>query len=119
MPAVWRRRDLFNILYATPPEFSFDDATWTKNEARFAQTYKDVCPLVRRLGYQEMLSHAFLTSDHTVQQTRWSDGTVVTINLGEKQYALASGQTVSPLGWNVSNSKAAVSYNAPRFIRPD
>jgi hypothetical protein len=104
MPAVWRQRDLFNILYGTPPEFMFDREFWEQNKAHFAQTYKDVCPIVRRLGYQEMLSHTFLTPDHTIQQTKWSDGTIVTVNFGQTTYALPSGGSVGPMGWLVTQA---------------
>ena len=100
-PEVWPRRDLFNILYGTPPLFFLDKATWEKNKAHFAQTYKDVCPTVRRLGYQEMLSHEFLTQDHAVQQTRWSSGTTVTVNFGTTDYKMADGSVLAAGGWRV------------------
>ena len=29
-PEVWDRRDLFNILYGTPPMYMFDKAIWAK-----------------------------------------------------------------------------------------
>jgi hypothetical protein len=44
-----------------------------------------------------MLSHRWLTDDHSVQQTRFADGTVVTVNFGEKPYAMPDGQTLAPL----------------------
>jgi len=93
-PEAWGKRDLFNGLYATPPLFLFDRAVWEKNRAHFARTYKTVCPLVRRLGYDEMLSHEFLTPDHTVQQTRWASGVLVTVNFGDKPYILRRGVVV-------------------------
>ena len=93
-PEAWDKRDLFNGLYATPPLFLFDKSVWEKNKAHFVRTYKTVCPLVRRLGYDEMLSHLFLTPDHTVQQTRWASGVVVTVNFGDKPYLLRRGVVV-------------------------
>ena len=96
-PEAWDRRDLFNSLYATPPLFLFDRAIWENNRAHFARTYQTVCPLVRRLGYDEMRSHAFLTPDHTVQQTRWASGATVTVNFGDTPYPLRPG-IVIPAG---------------------
>ena len=96
-PEAWDKRDLFNSLYGTPPLFLFDRAVWEKNKDHFARTYRTVCPLVRRLGYDQMLSHAFLTPDHTVQQTRWASGATVTVNFGDKPYTLRRG-VVIPAG---------------------
>lgn len=96
-PEAWDKRDLFNSLYGTPPLFLFDKAVWAKNQAHFVRTYQTVCPLVRRLGYDEMRSHAFLTADHTVQQTRWASGATVTVNFGDKPYPLRPG-VVLPAG---------------------
>jgi hypothetical protein len=98
-PEVWPQRDLFNILYSTPPLFLFDKTGWAKNKAHFARTYQAVCPLVRRLGYDDMLSHMFLTPDHAVQRTRWSSGWETVVNFGTTPYVLRKGVTVPGLGW--------------------
>ena len=49
------RRDLFNTLYATPPMFMFTKDIWQKERDHFAASYKQICPLARQLGYDEML----------------------------------------------------------------
>ena len=100
-PEAWDRRDLFNSLYATPPLFLFDKAVWEKNRAHFARTYQTVCPLVRRLGYDEMRSHEFLTPDHTVQRTRWASGATVTVNFGDTSYPLRPGVVIPADGRRV------------------
>ena len=94
-PEAWEKRDLFNSLYGTPPLFLFDKAVWEKNKAHFARTYRTVAPLVRRLGYDEMLAHKFLTLDHTVQQTRWASGVIVTVNFGDAPYTLRPGVVIA------------------------
>jgi hypothetical protein len=96
-PEVWDRRDLFNTLYATPPMFMFDKHVWQNNKDHFVASYKQICPLVRRLGYDEMLSHEFLNPDHSVQRTRWKSGAEVTVNFGDADYRLPDGQTLSPM----------------------
>ena len=93
---------MFNSLYGTPPLFLFDRAVWEKNKDHFARTYRTVCPLVRRLGYDQMLSHAFLTPDHTVQQTRWASGAAVTVNFGDKPYILRRGVVIGAGGRRVN-----------------
>jgi hypothetical protein len=96
-PEVWNRRDLFNTLYGTPPMYMFEKATWEKEKQRFAASYKAICPLVRKLGYDEMLSHEFVTPDHAVQRTRWKSGTEVVVNLGDSAYKLSDGRTAEPM----------------------
>jgi hypothetical protein len=105
VPEVWGRRDLFNILYGTPPMFLFAKATWDQNRPRFLQSYRSVCPIARRLGYDEMLSHAFLTADHAVQRTRWRSGAVITVNFGSMPFHDGAA-TVGPMGFAMSPSAA-------------
>ena len=95
-PEVWGKRDLLNILYGTPPMFLFDKDFWQNNKDRFVKSYRDVCPLARELGYKEMLSHSFLTDDHSVQRTTWSNGRVITVNFGDVIYTEPSGKTKQP-----------------------
>ena len=102
LPAIWAKRDLFNILYGTPPMFMFNRQYWSQNKDRFARSYKDICAVVRAVGYAEMTDHRFLTADRDVQQTRFSNGVTVTANFGDKPYRLAEGQEVKPLGYYVS-----------------
>jgi hypothetical protein len=91
LPAVWDRRDLYNALYGTPPMFMFTRRLWEANRDRFVKSYKTVCPIARQAGYSEMLSHRWLTADHTVQQTKFANGVTVTVNLGEKEFRMDDG----------------------------
>jgi len=100
-PEVWDRRDLFNILYSTPPVFMFDKKTWNRERDRFAQSYRNICPLVRRLGHAQMMSHEFLTPDHAVQQTVWSDETHIIVNFGATAYTLSPGHELGPMEFTV------------------
>ena len=109
-PEVWPQRDLFNLLYSTPPLFLFDKAGWAKNKSHFARTYHTVCPLVRRLGYDEMLSHEFLTPDHAVQRTRWASGWETVVNFGTAPYTLRPGVLVPALGWWTKTGSGTTIY---------
>ena len=102
LPAIWDKRDLFNILYGTPPMFMFNRQLWSQNKERFARSYKNVCPVVRAVGYAEMTDHRFLTPDRDVQQTTFANGVTVTVNFGEKAYRLVDGVKVEAMGHHVS-----------------
>jgi hypothetical protein len=102
LPSLWDKRDLFNILYGTPPMFMFNRQIWNKNKVRFAQSYKDVCPVARAVGYSEMTDHRFLTADRNVQQTMFANGVTITANFGGKVHRLTDGKEVEPMGYHVS-----------------
>jgi hypothetical protein len=53
LPALWDKRDLFNVLYGTPPMFMFDRKLWETQKARFVQSYTNTCPYVRAAGYAD------------------------------------------------------------------
>ncbi|MFQ6131868.1 MAG: glycoside hydrolase [Armatimonadota bacterium] len=100
VPAVWDRRDLFNLLYGTPPMFMFNQDIWTANRDRFVQSYNAICPTVAEVADQEMVNHEFLTPDHTVQRTTFVNGTQIVVNFGENGYDKA-GVSVGPMGSTV------------------
>jgi hypothetical protein len=102
LPALWDKRDLFNLLYGTPPMFMFNREFWQQNKERFAQSYKDICPVVRDVGYAEMTDHRFLTPDRDVQQTQFANGVTITVNFGTTPYRMPDGQIVKPMGYHVS-----------------
>jgi hypothetical protein len=97
-PEVWDERDLFNLLYGTPPLFMITPDVWATYGDRFVQCYQSVCPTVRTIGYDEMLSHEFLTDDHTLQRTTWSSGLSIVVNFSDEPQALPDGTIVPAMG---------------------
>ncbi|NQT01254.1 MAG: hypothetical protein HQ580_04465 [Planctomycetes bacterium] len=105
LPAIWDKRDLFNILYGTPPMFMFTRQVWSKYKDRFVQSYKDVCNVARAVGYAEMTDHRFLTADRDVQQTNFANGTTITVNFGSELYPLPNGEKLKPMGYHLMVEK--------------
>jgi hypothetical protein len=101
LPKLWDRRDLWNTLYGTPPMFLFERKFWEQNRERFARSYKMIAPVARATGYREMLTHAWLNEEHSVQQTRFDGGVVVTVNFGHEPYRMANGTVVQPMSHHV------------------
>jgi len=102
LPALWQKRDLFNILYGTAPMFMFDSRLWEQEKDRFARSYKNICDVTRAVGYAEMTGHRFLTPDRDVQQTAFANGVTVMVNFGEKSYSLPDGKEIEPMSYLVS-----------------
>ena len=94
LPKVWRKRDLFNALYGTPPMYLFDAKQWDEKKAQFAASYKVAEPVSRATGYSEMTDHRVLTPDRKVQQSVFANGVTVTVNFGEKAYRMADGTEI-------------------------
>jgi len=104
LPALWDKRDLFNVLYGVPPMFMFDRKQWAEKKARFVQSYENTCPIVRKVATAEMTDHRFLTPDRSVQQTRFANGIEITVNFGATSYALPGGGTVAPMRYRVAGA---------------
>jgi hypothetical protein len=102
LPALWDKRDLFNLLYGTAPMFLFDFEFWREHRERFVQSYRNTCLVAREVGYAEMSDHRFLTTDRDVQQTVFSNGVVVTCNFSEQTFPMADGTLLLPMGYHVS-----------------
>lgn len=105
LPMLWDKRDLFNLLYATPPMFMFNKRQWQENKTRFVQSYRTTCPTVRRVGYSEMTDHRFLTKDRSVQQTKFANGVTVTVNFGPQPFKPATDASIPAMGSRVEPVK--------------
>lgn len=99
-PEVWPQRDLWNILYATPPMYMFDRKIWDANKAKFVASYRQIAPVARRFATDEMLSHEWLTPDHAVQRTTWKSGAQIIVNFGDKPFQVGDAE-VKAMSWMV------------------
>ncbi|MEW6356757.1 MAG: glycoside hydrolase [Planctomycetota bacterium] len=107
-PEISYKQDLFNMLYGNPPlywvsqPFSFKWSDPVLRE-RLLESYRNTCKLHEQIGFDEMLSHQWLTEDRTVQKTTFSSSTIVVVNFDEKKtYDLKDGDatyTLAPLGF--------------------
>ena len=95
---LWDKRDLFNRLYGTPPMFLFNPDFWGKYKERFAQSYKTAQPVSQLTALYEMTDHIYVTEDHTVQQTIFSNNVRVTVNFGSTSYTMPNGTVIEPFG---------------------
>ena len=102
LPKVWRKRDLFNALYGTPPMYLFDAKQWNEKKAQFAASYQVTTPVARATGYSEMTDHRILTPDRSVQQTAFANGVTVTANFGDQAYRMADGTDIPALDVRVT-----------------
>ncbi|KAH0789193.1 Carbohydrate binding domain protein [Histomonas meleagridis] len=97
LPAVWRKRDLFNALYGVPPMYQLNNAQWQANKSMFAESYHIASPVAHETMFSEMTDHKILTTDWSVQQTHFSNGVVSTVNFGNSPYVMNDGYVLEPM----------------------
>lgn len=101
LPKVWRKRDLFNALYGTPPMYMFTVEQWREQRERFVDSYKVAAPVARETGYYEMTDHHILTEDRSVQRSFFANGVVVTVNFGESEWISEDGSEIPAMEMRV------------------
>lgn len=102
LPKLWKKKDLFNALYGTPPMYLFNADMWKRQKDQFAASYQKAEPVSRLSAYAEMVDHRALNSERTVQQSRFSNGVIVTVNFGDLPFRLQNGKTVQAMDFIVN-----------------
>ncbi|MBR1920982.1 MAG: hypothetical protein IJ829_03125 [Kiritimatiellae bacterium] len=102
LPDIWWKRDLFNVLYGTMGMYYFDNRQWAADKEKFVRSFRMTSPVARATGYSEMTDHRILSPDRAVQESRFADGTRVTVNFGDAPFALTDGETLPPRSHRVS-----------------
>ena len=67
-PEIWWKKDLFNILYGTAPLWSVNVDSRNKYSKTYLESYRKICPWLKQICYDEMVSHRFINADHTVRE---------------------------------------------------
>lgn len=105
LPDLWHARDLFNVLYGTMGMYLFNERQWKEDQDKFVRSYRITSPVARATGYSEMLEHVVLAPDRLVQRTRFANGTVVTVNFGDRPWTSPEGETIPASDYRVSQSR--------------
>lgn len=92
-PYLWKK-NLFNILYGTMPMWHITRPLWEQHKAAMIESYRQIHPVRKRIGFAEMTNHGWLTPDRLVQHTDWGTGDRVIVNFGDRPFARASGKNV-------------------------
>lgn len=100
-PELSDKKDVFNILYGTPPMFWVggwvnSGFRWDIPEfrKRLLYSYRIVCKLHEQIAFEEMLSHECLTPERDVQKTVFgvagsnTNLTEVIVNFGDSPYSI-------------------------------
>jgi hypothetical protein len=107
----WDKNLLYHALYACGMivvlgEGDLENGYWQKNKARIALSYRKLYPVLTAVGTSRMTSHRFLTPDKAVQQTHFANGVSVTVNFGDADFALKTGNILKSGGCHLEIKKA-------------
>ncbi len=112
-PTISDLKDNFNILYGTMPLLWADvkGYGWDRNRSRFIQTIRNVTNFQERVAFNELLSHQFVNTEHTLQHSKFAGGAEALVNFSDKPIATKIGKEaiiLAPRGFYAK---------APRFLQ--
>jgi hypothetical protein len=91
-PEMSDRKDLFTMLHGQLPLLWTTDVKpgepldygWSRDRARFLETCRHAGLLNEQVGFEEMLTHEFLSDDRMVQRTRFAGGGWCVVNFSQE-----------------------------------
>lgn len=85
VPAYWRKKDLFTVLYGCMPLIMPKNrAHWDENEAQFLSSIHLAGAFYECVGNERMVTHQFISKDKLIQRTLFSNGWEVIGNFSDK-----------------------------------
>jgi hypothetical protein len=93
-PVYWQLKNLWSVLTATPPLYRTTAERITRYHEAIRRTQHYVSDWVKRVAFDSMTHHRFLTPDRLVQESEFSSGQGVVVNFGTTPFALADGTRI-------------------------
>src|SRR5690606_524967 len=97
-PEVTPRKELFNLLYGTMPLLW--QADWRDRRELYLRTVRTVCTWHEAVAGVELVEHAFLNADHSLQRSRFANGAEVVVNFGPETRTIRLGDKTMELPEN-------------------
>lgn len=105
----WPAKFLRGILYGDQSSWTVSNVAYWAWRKTFKQINDVLAPHQRRLAFDQLMKHQFLTPDFLVQRTNFSSGVEVTVNYGEFPYKLEDGAELLPHGYRIMDKSGSVS----------
>jgi hypothetical protein len=105
----WPAKFLRSVLYGDQSSWTVTNAAYWAWRKTFKQINDVLAPHQRRLAFDQMTNHQWLTPDFLVQRTGFSSGVEVTVNFGEFPYKLEDGSELPPHGYRIKDKTRSVS----------
>ncbi|HZZ43378.1 MAG TPA: glycoside hydrolase [Tepidisphaeraceae bacterium] len=102
LPPYDRDKELWCILDGNPPLYFLSPPSWLAQRDSIARREKELGPWLRQVAGRQMLSHEFLTPDHQIQQSTFTNHLTATVNFSDHPHTLPSGTTIPPKSYLLS-----------------
>jgi len=99
----WPAKFLRGVLYGNQSSWTVSNQMYWAWRRTFKSINDVLAPLARRLAFDPLTGHQFLTPDFLVQQTAWASGVQVTVNFGEFPFKLPDGTELAAYGYRVKD----------------
>mgnify|MGYP001563072546 FL=1 len=100
-PKWWDKHDLVQLITGSMPIFMVSPAHLETHGDRITQSYRTCAEWHAKIGWDELVDHRALTPDRSVQESRFSSGWSVTVNLSDKPYTTHDGSVVAPNSYRI------------------
>ncbi len=104
----FRVKTLRNLLYGAGPLIFFSPYEFEGMHDMIRIAAELVSPVHRETFFAELLFHKYLSPDFKVQQSRFSNGTEVIVNLGPVAQKIGEGETIPGYGFQVTEKNGTV-----------
>ncbi len=105
VPAFWKRKDLFTVLYGAMPLIMPQNlAHWYERQGDFLSSIHLAGAFYECIGTERMETHQFISSDRLVQKTVFSNGWEVVGNFSDKNI-LHGKYTLPPNGFYATDGE--------------
>jgi len=100
----WPAKFLRSLLYGDQSSWTLSNDMYWAWRKTFQSINQVLAPHQRRVAFDEMTDHRFLTPDYKVQRTAFTSGVQVTVNYGEFPFAMEDGAQLPAMGYRVKDS---------------
>lgn len=102
----WPAKFLRSVLYGDQSSWTVSNAAYWAWRKTFKQINDVLAPHQRRLAFDQLTNHEFMTPDYLVQRTTFSSGVAVAVNYGEFPFKLQDGTDLPAHAYRVTDKSA-------------
>lgn len=98
MTDIWKLKDLFNMLWGTPPAYGITPSIWEKQKPQIVESIDTVCSWIEKVGYDELVDFTYLSEDKMVQKSVFSSGRSIIVNFKDTSFR-HQGRRIPSMGY--------------------
>ena len=97
--SLWKKHDLFILLYGYMPIFVEDYETLKERGNLLKDSITPILDWHSKIGMDELVDHRYLTKDRKAQESRFSSGWAIVVNFGDQKFKTDFGKEVAPMSY--------------------